>query len=319
MAKAAEELAVSRPVISRAIADLERVLGVPLFDRLSSGISPTRYGRELMTRGFAVFDELRQSMQAINRLKDPRFGELRFATGEALAGGVVAAAVERVSKRISVLSSSMEPVTRATLLPYLRERRGELVITRLASDELEPDIAAEPLYKERMLVVAARDSVWSRKRRLSWSELLDAPWILSPIEVAHDSPFIEALRDRGASLPANLILRYIAESARRSAALWPVCNPDALLSPPVWTFAQARLATSFRASGLEIAHSDLHFQAADVVAGGNHVHGGDARPRTPNVAMNAQSGTTRSDVSRDKDRGDTRQRGQVSGDPPSFQ
>ena len=206
MAKAAEELAVSRPVISRAIADLERVLGVPLFDRLSSGISPTRYGRELMTRGFAVFDELRQSMQAINRLKDPRFGELRFATGEALAGGVVAAAVERVSKRISVLSSSMEPVTRATLLPYLRERRGELVITRLASDELEPDIAAEPLYKERMLVVAARDSVWSRKRRLSWSELLDAPWILSPIEVAHDSPFIEALRDRGASLPANLIL-----------------------------------------------------------------------------------------------------------------
>ena len=182
MAKAAEELAVSRPVISRAIADLERVLGVPLFDRLSSGISPTRYGRELMTRGFAVFDELRQSMQAINRLKDPRFGELRFATGEALAGGVVAAAVERVSKRVSVLSSSMEPVTRATLLPYLRERRGELVITRLASDELEPDIAAEPLYKERMLVVAARDSVWSRKRRLSWSELLDAPWILSPIE-----------------------------------------------------------------------------------------------------------------------------------------
>ena len=206
MAKAAEELAVSRPVISRAIADLERVLGVPLFDRLSSGISPTRYGRELMTRGFAVFDELRQSMQAINRLKDPRFGELRFATGEALAGGVVAAAVERVSKRVSVLSSSMEPVTRATLLPYLRERRGELVITRLASDELEPDIAAEPLYKERMLVVAARDSVWSRKRRLSWSELLDAPWILSPIEVAHASPFIEALRDRGASLPANLIL-----------------------------------------------------------------------------------------------------------------
>ena len=206
MAKAAEELAVSRPVISRAIADLERVLGVPLFDRLSSGISPTRYGRELMTRGFAVFDELRQSMQAINRLKDPRFGELRFATGEALAGGVVAAAVERVSKRISVLSSSMEPVTRVTLLPYLRERRGELVITRLATDELEPDIAAEPLYKERMLVVAARDSVWSRKRRLSWSELLDAPWILSPIEVAHDLPFIEALRDRGASLPANLIL-----------------------------------------------------------------------------------------------------------------
>ena len=113
MAKAAAELAVSRPVVSRAIADLEQLLNVPLFDRLPSGISPTRYGRELVTRGFAVFDELRQSIQAIEQLKDPSFGELCFATGEALAGGIVAAAVERVSRRISVLSYNMEPITSA--------------------------------------------------------------------------------------------------------------------------------------------------------------------------------------------------------------
>jgi len=206
MAKAAEELAVSRPVVSRAIADLERLLNVPLFDRLPGGISPTRYGRELVARGFAVFDELRQSIQAIEQLKDPSFGELRFATGEALAGGIIAATVERVSRRISVLSYNMEPITSATLVPYLRERHGELVVTRLASNELEPDIAAEPLFNERMLVVAGKDSVWSRKRRLSWPELLDAPWILSPVEVTRESPFTEALSNLGAPLPSNIIL-----------------------------------------------------------------------------------------------------------------
>ncbi len=207
MAKAAEELAVSRPVVSRAIADLEHVLGVPLFDRMPSGITPTRYGRELISRGFTVFDELRQSIQAIEQLKDPRFGELRLATGEALAGGIVAKAIELVSKRVSVLSYIMEPlVGAAAVVPYLRERRVDLVVTRLASSELEPDIAAEPLYNERMLVVAGKDSAWSRRRRLSWQELLDAPWILSPVEVTRESPFTEALSNLGASLPSNLIL-----------------------------------------------------------------------------------------------------------------
>lgn len=115
MAKAAEELAVSRPVVSRAIADLEQVLGVPLFDRMPNGISPTRYGRELISRGFAVLDELRQSIRAIEQLKDPRFGELRLATGEALAGGIVAKAIERVSERVSDLACIMEPLVRHPL------------------------------------------------------------------------------------------------------------------------------------------------------------------------------------------------------------
>jgi DNA-binding transcriptional LysR family regulator len=99
MSKAAEDLAVSRPVVSRAIADLERVLAVPLFDRLHGTLTPTQYGNELLGRSFAVFDELRQSVQAIRQLKDPSHGELRFATGEPLAGGIAAAAIERSSQR----------------------------------------------------------------------------------------------------------------------------------------------------------------------------------------------------------------------------
>src|SRR5947209_3766559 len=38
MSKAAAELAVSQPVVSKAIANMERVLGVPLLDRSPTGI-----------------------------------------------------------------------------------------------------------------------------------------------------------------------------------------------------------------------------------------------------------------------------------------
>ncbi len=45
MTRAAEELAVSYPVVSKTISELELTLGVKLFDRSISGVEPTHYGR----------------------------------------------------------------------------------------------------------------------------------------------------------------------------------------------------------------------------------------------------------------------------------
>ena len=50
MAKAAKHLAVSQPVVSRAIAQLERGLSVRLLDRTAQGIEPTVYGRTVQPR-----------------------------------------------------------------------------------------------------------------------------------------------------------------------------------------------------------------------------------------------------------------------------
>jgi DNA-binding transcriptional LysR family regulator len=59
MAKAAEHLAISKPVISKTIADLEHVMGVRLLERDRHGAEATPHGAALIKRGLAVFDELR--------------------------------------------------------------------------------------------------------------------------------------------------------------------------------------------------------------------------------------------------------------------
>jgi molybdenum-dependent DNA-binding transcriptional regulator ModE len=48
MARAATRLAISQPAVSRAIADMEHTLGVPLLDRSPRGVEPTEYGRALL-------------------------------------------------------------------------------------------------------------------------------------------------------------------------------------------------------------------------------------------------------------------------------
>src|SRR5271168_3189161 len=85
MAKAARQLNVTQPAVSKAINDLEHTLGVRLLDRRPQGVEPTMYGRALLKRSNAAFDELKQSIRDIEFLADPTSGELRIGCPEALA------------------------------------------------------------------------------------------------------------------------------------------------------------------------------------------------------------------------------------------
>jgi regulatory helix-turn-helix LysR family protein len=87
MAKAAEHLAVSQPVVSKVVADLEQRLGVRLLDRDRHGAQPTVYWLALLKRGVAAFDELRQGVEDIEFLRDPTKGELRIGCTDVVIGG----------------------------------------------------------------------------------------------------------------------------------------------------------------------------------------------------------------------------------------
>src|SRR5207302_227840 len=78
MAKAAVQLGVSQPAVSKVISDLEHALGVQLLDRSTKGVEPTVYGRALLKRGKAAFDELRQGVRDIEFLADPATGEVKI-------------------------------------------------------------------------------------------------------------------------------------------------------------------------------------------------------------------------------------------------
>ena len=70
MAKAAGQLGVSQPAVSKVVGDLEYALGVRLLDRTRRGVEPTIYGRALLKRGLVAFDELKQSIRDIEFLAE---------------------------------------------------------------------------------------------------------------------------------------------------------------------------------------------------------------------------------------------------------
>ena len=206
MGKAAERLNVSQPSISKAMADLEYQLGVRLLDRTTRGVETTPYGRALVMRSMGAFDELRQGVKDIETLSDPAIGEVRVGCPEAIAAGLLAAVIERFSKdypRATIIVNPADNVSQE--YGQLRDRRVDCLVGRIPTTALENDVRFEPLYQDRLYIVAGRNSDWARKRKIVLSDLLQDPWILTP---SMYGTLLEGFRAKGLAGPNVTVRAY---------------------------------------------------------------------------------------------------------------
>jgi DNA-binding transcriptional LysR family regulator len=181
MAKAAQRLAISHPVVSKTISDLEQTLKVKLFDRTAQGVELTNYGQALLKCGVNVFDEMRQGLKQIEFLTDPTSGELAIGCPEIMNAGIVPAISERllhqhprVQLRVVHADLGLEQ------FGPLRERKVELLIGRLPDPFNEDDLVFEPLLQEPFVAVAGENSQWARRRRIELADLTGESWVLPP-------------------------------------------------------------------------------------------------------------------------------------------
>ncbi len=160
MTRAAEALAVSYPVVSKTISELEQTLGVKLFDRSVSGVEPTHYGRALLKSGVAVFDEMRKGLQQIDFIKQPDAGDLRIGSSIVVDAGLLPAILERFSRDFPRAVLHVIPEDIATQqYDNLRNRNVELVLGRLPATMNEPDLVAE-CADDMLPGLMIDDSVW---------------------------------------------------------------------------------------------------------------------------------------------------------------
>ena len=210
MAKAAVELGIThrrRPRSSPA-------WNLPAFDCLiAGGVEPTAFGRALLARVQAAFDELRHGVKDIEFLSEPAAGEVKIGCPESIAAGFLPAVIDLLSQRYPRVSLVVASVDTPTLnFSDLRERKLDLVLARLATPDpknLPADYTAEILFDDRFYIAVGENSPWARRRKIDIGELTDEPWIVAP-----DSPgtswVAEAFRTHAAKFPRRCVTTYSA-------------------------------------------------------------------------------------------------------------
>jgi DNA-binding transcriptional LysR family regulator len=207
MGKAAAQLALSQPAVSKAIAGMELTLGVSLLDRMARGVEPTLYGHALIKWATAAFDDLRQGMREIELLNDPDAGEVRVGSHEVMSAALLPAVIDRLSRRYPRLVFTVsQAATIPALYDDLRERRVDFIFGRMMSATAPDDLNAEVLFNDPLVIVAGARSKWLRRRTIDLAELVREPWCLTPEELPV-APFVaEAFRKQGLNSP-HLVVR----------------------------------------------------------------------------------------------------------------
>jgi DNA-binding transcriptional LysR family regulator len=208
MGKAAERLNVSQPSVSKAIADMEHTIGVRLLDRTPKGVETTAYGRALLQRGMGAFDELRQGIKDIEALADPDSGEVRIGCPEAIAAGLMMAAIMRFSAqhpRVLVSVTAANNLSQEYRL--LRNRSVDFLVGAPAQPFAQDDLEAEILYEDRSFILCGSQHSLARRRKVAIAELVDQQWLL-PRESVFSSYLTQEFDSRGLPLPKLGVRSY---------------------------------------------------------------------------------------------------------------
>jgi DNA-binding transcriptional LysR family regulator len=80
-ARAAEQLHLSQPALSRSISRLEETLGIALFDRTREGVIPTNYGRVVIERGQDILRRGQELQRELDLMRGVEIGELSVVAG----------------------------------------------------------------------------------------------------------------------------------------------------------------------------------------------------------------------------------------------
>lgn len=203
--KAASALHVTQPAVTAAIADLEAVLGVRLFDRNAQGVVPTVHGRSFIRHAAAMFGEMRSAAEELDIISSGAEGTLHVGTVPMPAAGILPVAICRLVEQHPKVFVSVVEGNETTLSDGLRTRQLDVVLSRLSQFGPGEDLRIEALFEDSLCVIASRDHRLAASRRLAWRDLLGEAWVLPPADSFFRHHIQRVLNKRGFELPRHAV------------------------------------------------------------------------------------------------------------------
>lgn len=196
----------SAPALHRAMRQLERSLGVALFERTSFGVRPTREAQRLARRVRLAESEIAQAQAELGALRGAAagrtiIGAMPLARSVVLPRTLVGFAAEHPGHGLTVLEGSYE-----NLIAALRSGGADLVIGALRDPLPHADLRQEWLFDDPLaIVVRSGHPLAAGRRAPSMRRLAEYPWVAPRAGSPLRGQFEELFRTAGLRAPADAI------------------------------------------------------------------------------------------------------------------
>jgi DNA-binding transcriptional LysR family regulator len=176
--RAAEQLYLTQPAVSKRIIKLEEQLNTRLFDRIGRTVSLTVSGQHLLPKAKAILQAMDDTAGELTNLSGHVGGKLRIATSHHISLHRLPEPLRLFIARYPQVELDIQFAESEVIYDGLLQGRWQLGIITL-NPEPHPQLQQQVIWQDQMQFVAAPDHPLSQQSSVNLAELSSYPALLS--------------------------------------------------------------------------------------------------------------------------------------------
>jgi DNA-binding transcriptional LysR family regulator len=235
--RTAESIGMTQPGVTQLLADLETLLEVQLFHRHARGVMPTSVCRDLLPLAQQSLSGLSATAEAVVERAQMGQGVVRILASTAAINGLLVRALPALSQQYPGIQLHVHEAEAHSQFQAIARQEIDLGLCR-ESSVMPQGWNFMPLMDDEFLVVCAPDHPLTRKRAVTWRDLAQATWLITPVDSAARHKLDELCQRLGVSVRQSQVI------TRVTSMTWAMLQQQDLLTlVPASVFRQLRDAS----------------------------------------------------------------------------
>jgi DNA-binding transcriptional LysR family regulator len=173
---AAKKMHITQPALTKNIKNAEDYLGARLVNRSSTGISLTAEGKIIYNYARRMIKLREEAREKIISLSDNVGGNIYVSASTIPATYILPRALSTFRKSHPEILIYIKAADSEEAMNMVLENEVEIGI--IGKKSLNKKLTANPLWKDRLILVVPKSHPWSRKKSITLKELMAEPFIV---------------------------------------------------------------------------------------------------------------------------------------------
>lgn len=176
--RAAEELDIAQPALSKQISQLEKELDVALFDRIGRNVRLTEAGEALLPHARTILAQIEAARAEMAERVGLRRGRVALGTPPTVGTQLLPQVLALFNQHYPGIEFRLHEAGVQALLELLEAGLADMAIVALPVEDTL--ITVQELFTEELVVVVPKRHPLSNQRTIALADLRGESWVLSP-------------------------------------------------------------------------------------------------------------------------------------------
>lgn len=202
---ASEQLSITQPAASRTLAEIERLVGEPVFVRHAKGMRLTLIGEVIARHASVVVADLDRIAVEVDAFRRGNTGVVRIGAVTGAAVGFVVPAVQKLKAEAENATVIVQVAPSVDLMEGLLQGEFDIVLSRLPRDMDASPFHIRPGRVEEIRYLVRTGHPLAGRVGLMLDDLKEAEWVIQGAGMPIRQAVEQAFTNRGLQVPQNTI------------------------------------------------------------------------------------------------------------------